>query len=330
MDKHARRRILFVLVPNFSMIAFATAVEPLRLANRFLPEDAYEWCLISEDGAPVTASNGLSLNVDAALSDSRQVCPDQTCATLILVCAGLTVERYRNKGLFSWLRRMHGHGVAVGGLCTGAWVLAEAGLLKNRCCALHWENLPGFSERFPDTEAHSNLFELDGNIYTCAGGTAALDMMLHMICDDLGETIATQVCEQCLADRVRDPRDHQRLPLRTRLGIHNAKLVQIIELMEANLAEPLSLAEISDLAGLSRRHIERLFRQHLGHSPARYYLETRLELARHLLRQSDMHVVEVAMACGFVSASHFSKCYRGYFGASPQADRNATVSLVHA
>lgn len=312
------------------MIAFATAVEPLRLANRFLPEHAYEWRLVSGDGKPVTASNGLSINVDASLSDHKRIRCDQVGATLILVCAGLGVERYRNADLFSWLRRMHGHGVAVGGLCTGAWVLAEAGLLENRCCAIHWENLPGFSERFPDIEAHSNLFELHGNIYTCAGGTAALDMMLHIICDDLGETIATKVCEQCLADRVRDPRDRQRLPLRSRLGIHNAKLLDIIELMEANIAEPLSLAEISDRAGLSRRHIERLFRQHLGRSPARYYLETRLELARHLLRQSDMHVVEVAMASGFVSASHFSKCYRSLFETSPQADRTATASLVHA
>jgi len=226
------RSIVFFLVPEFSMIAFATAVEPLRMANRMLGEEYYKWRIASMDGAPVIASNGVEIAAE---------------------------------------------------LCTAAFLLAAAGLLKGKRCAIHWENLPGFAENFPDIDVYADLYEMDGNTWTCAGGTAALDMMLSMIEKDLGEDLVNRVCEQALTDRVRNPNDRQRLPLRARLGVQNAKVLSIIEFMEANIAEPLQLVEIADYVGLSRRQIERLFQQHMGRSPARYYLEIRLDRARHLL-----------------------------------------------
>ncbi len=332
MDKSGQevRRILFFLVPSFSMIAFATAVEPLRLANRFHSNRAYKWELVSSDGSPVAASNGLSMNVDMSLADVANDDHHSLNPDLVLVCSGLSVERYKDPKLFAWLRKIYGRGVSVGGLCTGAWILAEIGLLTKCRCAIHWENLPGFIEKFPDVDVHSSLFEMDRNIYTCAGGTASLDMMLHIISGQLGDSIVTKVCEQCLADRVRNPYDRQRLPLRAKRGVNNKKLLFIIEQMEANVSEPLRLSDISGLTGLSRRHVERIFRQHLGQSPARFYLQLRLEYAHHLLMQSDLNVVDVAVACGFVSASHFSKCYRHQYGVSPQADRNAAALVTQA
>ncbi len=317
------RTFLFFLVPNFSMIAFATAIEPLRIANRFHSEHPYDWKLVSSDGEPVMASNGLSMNVDASLAEVTESGDAQPHPDVVLVCSGLNVERYQDTKLFAWLRRLHGHGITVGGLCTGAWILAEVGLLEKCRCAIHWENLPGFTENFPGIEVHSSLFEMDRNIYTCAGGTASLDMMLHIISEQLGDSIVTKVCEQCLADRVRNAYDRQRLPLNARRGMKNKSLMYIVEQMEANIAEPLSLSELSDQTDLSRRHIERMFRQHLGQSPARFYLGLRLEYARSLLLQTDLNIVDVAVACGFVSASHFSKCYRNRYGVSPQVDRNA-------
>ena len=317
-EKH---KIVFFLVPNFSMIAFATAIEALRLANRFLPEPAYEWCLVSSNGKTERASNNLSMNVDGSLDEVRRGLVGPTRPEMILVCSGLQVERFFNPQLAGWLRQMHEEGVFIGGLCTGAWVLAQAGLLANKSCAIHWEELPTFSEQFPDAEVHADLFEIDDNIYTCAGGTAALDMMLHIIGKHFGSEIQNRICEQALIDHTRSPSDRQRMPLRARLGIHNTKLLFIIELMEANLAEPLPLTELSQYTNLSRRQIERLFAKYLGRSPARYYLDLRLERARHLLLQSDMPVIEVAIACGFVSASHFSKCYREFYNRSPHSDR---------
>lgn len=241
--------------------------------------------------------------------------------SMVIVCGGLNVETYNNRSVFAWLREEYNRGVALGGLCTGAHILAAAGLLANKRCAIHWENLPGFAEAFPKANVFADLFEIDSNIYTCAGGTAAMDMMFHLIGEDFDENLVNRVCEQMLTDRVRNPSDRQRLPLRARLGVQNSKVLTIIELMEANLAEPLSLSEISEAVGLSRRQIERLFRHEMGRSPARYYLELRLDRARHLLIQSSMPVVEVAVACGFVSASHFSKCYRELYARSPQQER---------
>jgi len=317
----AKRSIVFFLVPDFTLIAFSTAIEPLRVANRMLGFEAYKWRLASSDGKPVRASCGVEVAVQTSLDDERRMMGGQDRPSMVIVCSGMNVERYANKSAFAWLREEYNRGVALGGLCTGAHILAAAGLLSNKRCAIHWENLPGFSEAFPKANVFADLFEIDQNIHTCAGGTASLDMMIKLIGDDYDEVLVNRVCEQVLTDRVRSPTDRQRLPLRARLGVQNAKVLSIIELMEQNLSEPLSLLDIADGVDLSRRQIERLFQQEMGRSPARYYLEIRLDRARHLLIQSSLPVVEVAVACGFVSASHFSKCYREFYNRSPQQER---------
>ncbi|MCV0397348.1 MAG: GlxA family transcriptional regulator [Rhizobiaceae bacterium] len=326
----AKRSIVFFLVPEFTLVAFATALEPLRIANRMLGYDAYTWRLASADGRPVTASCGATINVDTSLDEERRKLSGADRPSMVVVCSGVNVERHYSKAAFGWLREEYNRGVAIAGLCTGAHILAAAGLLSGKRCAIHWENLPGFAEAFPKVEVFADLFEVDQNIYTCAGGTAALDMMLRLIAEEFDDNLVNRICEQVLTDRVRNPTDRQRLPLRARLGVQNSKVLTIIELMEGNLAEPLSLVEIADEVDLSRRQIERLFRQEMGRSPARYYLEIRLERARHLLIQSTLPVVEVAVACGFVSASHFSKCYREVYARSPQQERVDRKQLLAA
>lgn len=325
-----KRSIVFFLVPDFTMVAFATAVEPLRLANRMLGYEAYRWRLASSDGRPVRASNGVEVAVDVSLAEERKMMSGGDRPSMAIVCSGINVENYTSRTLFAWLREEYNRGVALGGLCTGAHALAAAGLLANKRCAIHWENLPGFAEAYPKANVYADLFEVDSNIYTCAGGTAAMDMMLKLLGEDFDDGLINRICEQMLTDRVRSPSDRQRLPLRARLGVQNSKVLSIIELMEANLAEPLSLVAIAAGVGLSRRQIERLFRQEMGRSPARYYLEIRLDRARHLLIQSSMPVVEVAVACGFVSASHFSKCYRELYARSPQQERAERKQLLAA
>lgn len=327
---------MFLALPNFSMIAFTTAIEPLRLANRFLLEDTYSWQIISADGQPVRASNGLQISVDGALDDITAQSNMDERPDMVVVCSGIDVDQLETKHTKAMIRRLYRTGIAIGGLCTASWILADAGLLEDKQCAIHWENMPGFMEKFPNAHVHADLFEVDGRLYTCAGGTAALDMMLYIIAQDHDEPIINRICEQCLTDRVRSSSDRQRLPLRARLGVQNARLLSIIEMMEANISEPLALTEIAKISNLSRRQIERLFRQNLGRSPARYYSELRLDRARHLLLQSNLPIVDVAIASGFVSASHFSKCYRDQFGRSPQVERRereraqraATVDLA--
>lgn len=314
------RSIVFFLTRNFSMIAFANAVEPLRLANRILGRPYYRWRIASQDGGGERASNGAVVEAETSLAEERRRCAAEA-PDFVFVCAGLGIEKIDTRALWPWLRSLEQGGVGIGGLCTGSWVLAEAGLLDGKRCSIHWETLPAFAERFPEAQVYADIYEVADNIFTCPGGTAALDMMLGIIEADHDETLVMRLCEQCLADRVRPATDRQRLPLRARLTVNNSKLLTIIELMEANVEEPLSLVDISRYVGLSRRQVERLFRQGVGMSPARYYLEIRLDRARHLLMQSTMPIVDVAVACGFVSASHFSKCFREVYGQSPLAAR---------
>ena len=307
------------MVPSFSMIAFASAIEPLRLANRLSDKALYEWMLISSDGGPVTASNGISVNPHVAMSEIDGAGKPEV-PTLILV-SGVGAEVYDEPDTFAWLRRLDRRGADIGALCTGAHVLARAGLLEGRVCTLHWENIPSFRETYPDIEVTDDLFEIDGNRFTCSGGTAALDLMLHLIRAEHGDELATRVSEECILDHVRGGREHQRMPLAVRLGVDNRKLIDSIHLMETHLEEPLAQGALAAAVGISRRQLERLFRRHVGRPPNRYYMQLRLDRARKLLLQTDMAVVDVAMACGFVSASHFAKCYRRLYGVTPRQAR---------
>ena len=309
-------RVDFILVPQFSMMAFTSAVEPLRVANRLVDRPLYEWQILSVDGSPVEASNGIRVVTSGSIADI-----DRT--KVVAVVAGIDVRRFEDDRLFGCLRRLSRQGSVVGALCTGAHLLARAGLLDGRRCTIHWENLGGFSEEFPHIEVSSDLYEIDKDRFTCSGGTASLDMMLHLIGRQHGNQLANDVSEQFIHDRIREPHDHQRMELRTRLGVSHPKLIAVIGEMEANLEEPLSQTDLADRAQLSTRQLERLFRKYLGSTPTRYYLNLRLQRARQLLSQTSMSILSVALACGFVSASHFSKCYRECFGRTPRTERAA-------
>ncbi|TCT43169.1 AraC family transcriptional regulator with amidase-like domain [Martelella mediterranea] len=326
------RSFVFYLIPGFSLLPFVGAIESLRIANRMLGIDAYRWRVASDFGGKVFSSSGIAIESESSLTEERRALMGENRPDLVFICSGVNVEDYDNKSFNAWLRELNNRGCGIGSMCTAAELLARAGLLKGKRCAIHWENLPGFSETWPEIDAHADLFEVDRNIYTSAGGTASLDIMLWLIGREFGDGLVSAICEQALTDRVRPSSERQRLPLKARLGVQNGKVLQIIELMEANLAEPLSLIEIAGAVGLSRRQIERLFRQEMGRSPARYYLEIRLDRARRLLAQSAMPVVDVAVACGFVSASHFSKCYREIYHCSPQQERvqrKQERSIIH-
>ncbi|MFQ5783741.1 MAG: GlxA family transcriptional regulator [Alphaproteobacteria bacterium] len=310
--------IAFLLVPNFSMMAFTSAIEPLRCANRLSGERLYNWTLISKDGAPVAASNGIAIMPNAAIGDGGNY-------PTVFVCAGMDVHLYRDKDVFSWLRRLARQGAQIGALCTGSHILARAGLLNGHRCTIHWENIPGFVEEFPDIEITTELFENDRNRLTCSGGTAPLDMMLHMISLRHGYDLAASVSDQFIHDRIRSPNDNQRMALQSRLGVRDAKLLSVISQMEANLEEPLSRRSLAKSVSLSTRQLERLFRKHLNSTPKHYYLELRLRRSRQFLLQTSMSVLGVALACGFVSASHFSKCYREYYGRTPRDERRVAA-----
>jgi AraC family transcriptional regulator, glycine betaine-responsive activator len=319
--KQLPQHVALILVPEFTMMPVTSAIEPLRTANRVSNKSIYKWTLHSIDGQPVTASNGLVTMVNG---DLESIPADAA----IMVCSGLNVQHNTDKRLLSWLRKTSRRGINIGAVCTGAHILAEAGLLDGYKCTIHWENIPGFSEAFPDIEATGGLFEIDDDRFTSAGGTTALDMMLSLISSQHGQELAAQVAEAVLHAPIRHHSENQRLSLPARIGARHPKLIAIIEKMEENLEDPLSPSLLAKQAGLSTRQLERLFRRYLDRSPKRYYLELRLKKARSLLLQTDMSVINVALASGFSSPSHFSKCYRGFYGRTPYRERGVPADAA--
>jgi AraC family transcriptional regulator, glycine betaine-responsive activator len=310
------RRFVFLLLDRFTMLSFASAIEPLRIANRMAGQRLYTWSLAGEAGAQgeVTCSNGAAFRLDMGLADLQR-------EDTLLVCGGIDVQRATTKGIINWLRREARRGVAMGGLCTGAYALAKAGLLDGRKATIHWENQDGFSEEFEEVKLTKSVFVLDGNRMTTAGGTASLDLMLKLIAADHGEDLANTVADQLIYSAIRTDQDTQRLSIPTRIGVRHPKLSQVIQMMEAAIEEPISPADLAEDVGMSTRQLERLFRRYLNRSPKRYYMELRLQKARNLLMQTDMSVINVALACGFASPSHFSKCYRAHYNTTPYRER---------
>lgn len=307
-------RVSFLVIPNFSMSAFTAMLEPMRLANYSTGRTLYEWEILSREGEPVAASNGVQIMADRGIADAPHL-------DNVVVCSGVDAQLYHDNAVFGWLRRWAREGAHVGAVCTGAHVLAHAGLLNGYRCTIHWENLESFREAFPDLDIQPELFQIDRDRFTCAGGVAASDMMLTEIARRHGGETAAAVSELFMHERIREGHDNQRLPLQARLRISHPRLIQAIGEMERNVEEALTREEIAARVGLSRRQLERLFRRYLNTSPARYYLRLRLERARLLLTQSTMPVTEIAFACGFTSASHFSKCYRDMFTRTPRDER---------
>jgi transcriptional regulator GlxA family with amidase domain len=304
----------FLTLQNYSLIAVTNALEPLRMANRLVGREVYEWLIVTPDGRPAIASGALSLSPTIPLERLGPV-------DILFVCGGVNVREAVSPALLTQLRRFADRRVPLGGLCTGGYALARAGLLDQHKATIHWENLSALREEFPRVQISDQLFTIDRDRFTCSGGTAPLDLMLHLINGRLGSRISQLVSEQFIVDRIRNDTDRQYVPLRAQLGVANRGLIRVAQLMEENIEKPLSLDSIARATGLSRRQIERLFRRDLNVVPKRFYLEMRLRRARELLLQTAMPIMDVTTACGFQSPPHFSKCYRNQFGYPPSAER---------
>ena len=317
------RRFVFVLLDQFTMLSFASAIECLRIANRTAGRALYDWRIVAEGGQGATCSNGCRFTADAGLDEVGR---DDT----VMICGGLDVARATTKPLLSWLRREARRGAVMAGLCTGGYALARAGLLDGKRATIHWENRDGFEEEFDEVTLTRSVFVVDGRRITAAGGTASIDLMLKLIADDHGPELANAVADQLIYSTIRTDRDTQRLSVPTRIGVRHPKLSEVIHAMEGHIEDPVSPALLAKNVGLSTRQLERLFRRYLGRSPKRYYMEMRLEKARNLLMQTEMSVIEVGLACGFTSASHFSKCYRAQYGTTPYRERGTRAGGAEA
>ncbi len=302
------------LVPGFALLSFASAIEPLRGANRLSGRDLYQWTLFSETGGDVVSNGGFPLRTQPL----GTACP--AGLAMMIVCAGSQGEQYFDAGVAATLRRLRRHDVPIGAISTGSFVLARAGLLRGRRCTVHWDYRESFLENFADHDVSDDIFVIDDGIITCAGETSALDLMLQVVSAHHGTDLARSIAADFLYATVRASTCDQR-EMRHRGKAKNPLIRRAIDIMEQTLEDPVPPRDIAHKIGISQRQLERLSRRHLGCTPARYHMQLRLDRARRMLHQTNLSVAEVAVASGFVALSHFAKVYKQAFGCSPSKDR---------
>ncbi len=306
--------ISILLIESFSLLSFASLIEPFRMANYIAGKKIYEWRLLSKNALPVKSSSGIAINIDAPLQNDPII-------NNLFVCSGVAAHLFEERETLSFLHMLGRTDCYIGGVCTGSYILARAGLLNDYRCTIHWENLDSFREIFPKIDARASLFEQDRNRLSCSGSTSAFEMAVRIIANKHGNELADAICEQFIHEKNRIIDENNILPLRIRLQINHPKLMKAVAAMEEYAEKTISRQEIADIAGISCRQLERLFYQHLGISPKRYYLKLRLERAKRLLLQTNLSIAEIAFACGFNTASHFSRCFRTVYGFTPRTNR---------
>lgn len=310
------RDFYFLLLPKATMLPVAGAIEPLRIANQVTGRELYRWFIMTPDGLPVTCSNGMTVTPDLRL---QPVPPEATA----FVCSGGEPQLAAGEATLNWLRHEDRFGRRLGGICTGAFALAQAGVLRDHAFTLHWENQPGFIEAFPDKTPSPNIFEISGRFMTCGGGNAATDMMLTLIEDQHGKNLAIIVADMCLHTRTGRTSAPQKSNYAVAIGSRNPRLLNALQLMQEAIEDPISITDLCDQLGISRRQLERLFQRYLGQSPKHVYYEMRLSHAYALMSETSMTVTEIALASGFTSATHFSRQFKARFGASPHFFRKS-------
>ncbi len=307
----------FLLLETFSMMALTAVMDPFRIANRLSGRKLFDLVLLSGDSSIVEANNGMRISTAGSIykwfpsSDSR-----------LFILGPNDPFPYDDKKINHRLQQLASKGISLCGVDSGSYVMAQSGLLDGFRSTIHWEFLPGYRELFPRSTVSNELYEVDGLRSSCAGGTAGIDMALHFIRVGYGSTLANEVSDSLIHGTARDHSVPQRMDTQFRLGVSDATLLDCIELMEANVEQPLQKSELAQVLTVSTRHLERLFRTHLKTTPSRYYLEIRLRKSHQLLQQTRMSITDISTACGFKNGSHFSKTYKYYFKQSPRDVRS--------
>ena len=303
------REFAFLTLPRFTLLAFSSAVDPLRIANQLTQRPLYRWRVVSLDGAPAESSAGIRVEADQGLQPVGR-------DTTVIVCSGTDATHAADRKALTWLREHSRHGGSLGAICTGAYTLARAGLLGSDATTVHWENQAAFRELF-DIEPLQQICVMGRRHFSCAGGEAGVDMMLAVIAQDHGPKLADAVAEMCLHSRRREAGTTQKRVFTSPMATRHPDIARVITAMQANIATPLSQDELADIFGKTTRHLERTFKAVTGDTPKSFYLGLRLEQARDLLSETGMSMLEVAIATGFGSRGSFSKAFQCRFGTSP-------------
>ena len=313
-EKNFVRSLGFFLVDGFSLMSYASVVEPFRAANTIAECQLYRWTHVSIDGRPARASNGASILADCAVGQPLD------CDTVFVFAAGNPAS-FAHAATFAWLRQLALANVRLAGVSGGPFLLARAGLLDGYRATIHWDHQPAFLDAFPTLALEPGLYVIDRRRLTCAGGTAGLDLAIELIERDHGHGLAAQISEWFIRTASRRADGSQRLSLRERYGVSNDRIVKVLAHMEATVEDPVEVKALAALAGVSLRQLERLFADHLKATVGTVYLQIRLEQATQLLRTTGMPVTAVGLACGFQSSSHFSRAFKARYGRTPGQER---------
>ena len=319
MDKldqhhHKSHRIGLLLLPDFAMMSYAALVEPMRAANILADRELYQMINIGATRAAIASSGAAMVTPQTSISDVPKL-------DYLFVIAGGNPANYANKRVFTWLARMSRQGITLGGVSGGPFILAKAGLMEGRRITVHWEHAEAMSEISPQLLLEHSLFVIDRDRVTSAGGTAAMDLMHFLITQHHGRKFARLVSDWFMHTETRPSAGPQRAGLVQRIGTKSPAVLDAVQAMEANVGSPLSLVRLAEIAAISPRQLNRLFRDNLGRTVMQYYRVLRLEKASNLMRNSPLSLTEIALATGFAGSAHFSRAYSEHFGKPPSANR---------
>ncbi|MCJ2070617.1 GlxA family transcriptional regulator [Methylobacterium sp. J-030] len=317
-DGDQPQEIGFILVPGFALMSFASGCEPFRAANDLAGRPLYRLRYFGEAEGRVAASSGAEIPTEALPRLRGHL-------HTLFVCAGGEPTGWDRPEIHAALRRMSRLGVRIGGISGGPYLMAAAGLLTDRAFTLHWEYAGATVETFPEARLSPARYVADGDRLSCGGGVAPLEMAHALIAERMGEAFARRVSDWFLHTAIGAADDPQRACAAERYGIHHPALLAVLETMEKTVEAPLGRLAMARLASISPRHLDRLFLGKLGLSFSAQYRAIRLAHGRRLLRQSPLRIGEIATACGFASAAHFSRRYRSEFGCSPSAERGTAT-----
>jgi transcriptional regulator GlxA family with amidase domain len=302
-------------IDGFSLLSYASVVEPLRFANRLSGQHLYDLVTLSSGGSHVVSAGPALASVDRALNDPPAL-------DSLFVIAGGRPEEFEDRQVLNWIARIARGSTRIGGVSGGPVILAKAGVLSGHRMTVHWEHAAALMEDFPDLLLEQTLFTVDRNVLTCGGGAAALEMTLALIEDDHGRDLMQKVSDWILLPDRREASSTQRKTVLSNVGRGSAAVLQAVARMEDNVATPMSLEQLSASVSMSGRQLNRLFKRATGRTVMNYYRKVRLDVATNLLRGSALNITQIAVATGFSSSSHFSDAYRAEFGCLPSEARN--------
>ncbi|MFN4142378.1 GlxA family transcriptional regulator [Aestuariivirga sp.] len=310
-------RVSFVLLPRFNMMTLTMLMEPMRIANYLAPQKLYEWDFRASFEGPVSASSGMTVACRSFDQEGLPV-PD-----MIVVCGSWGAEHLDDQRLFRWLRRLARSKVQMVAVELGIYAFAKAGIVTDQKVTTHWSMMAGLAEAYPELQVVEQLFSVEGPVMTCSGGTAGLDLMLHIVGRKNGDQLAAEIANQVMHHPRRPPEALQRYATGGKHDDVHQDVRAAMTLLEARIEEPTPVPRVCREIGVSQRKLERLFKRDIGCTIVQYSKLLRLQYARVLLSSTRMSIREVSAACGFNSMSYFSQSFLEAFGKKPSEYRQA-------